>query len=157
MSDSFRPHGMKHARLPCPSLSPRVCSNSCPLCQWCHPTISSCHPILLLPSIFPSIRVFSNESALHIRWPRYWSSAYSELNYSELISFKIDWFDLLAVQGVLKSLLQHYNSKASFILRHSVFFTHLTLTSIHDYWKNHNFDYIQTFVSKVMFLLFNTL
>ena len=82
-----------------------------------------CQPLLLLPSIFPSIRVFSNESALHIRWPRYWSFSISPSNeYLKLISFKIDWFDLLAVQGILKSLLQHYNSKASFILRRSVFF-----------------------------------
>ena len=66
-------HGLQHARLPCLSLSPGVCSNSCPLSQWCHPTISSCHPFLLLPSIFISIRVFSNELALRIRWPKYWS------------------------------------------------------------------------------------
>ena len=83
-----------------------------------------CCPLLLLPSIFPSIRVFSNESALHIRWPKYWSFSFiSPSNeYSGLISFKIDWFDLLAVQGTLKSLLQHHNSEAS-IFQHSAFFT----------------------------------
>ena len=83
-----------------------------------------CHPLLLLPSIFPSIRVFSNESALCIRWPRYWSFSFSispSNAYAGLISFKIDWLDLLAVQGTLKSLLQHHSSKAS-ILRHSAFF-----------------------------------
>ena len=72
MSDSSQAHGQQDARLPCPSPSPRVCLNSCPLSQWCHPTISSCHPLLLLPSIFPSMWVFSNESVLCIRWPKYW-------------------------------------------------------------------------------------
>ena len=83
-----------------------------------------CHPLRLLPSIFPSIRVFSDESALHIRWPKYWSFCFSispSNEYSELISFRIDWFVLLAVQGTLKSLLQHHSSKAS-ILWHSAFF-----------------------------------
>ena len=83
-----------------------------------------CHPLLLLISIFPSIRVFSNESALHIRWPKYWSFSFNIIpsdEYSGLISFRMDWLDLLAVQGNLKSLLQHHSSKAS-ILRHSVFF-----------------------------------
>ena len=81
-----------------------------------------CHPLLPLPSIFPSIRVFSNESVLHIRWPKYWSFNFSPSNeYLGLISFIVEWFDLLAVQGTLKSLLQHCNSKAS-ILRHSAFF-----------------------------------
>ena len=83
-----------------------------------------CHPLLLPPSIFPSIRVFSNKSVLHIRWPKYWSFSFSIIlsnEYSGLISFRIDWLDLLAVQGTLKSLLQHHSSKAS-ILRHSAFF-----------------------------------
>ena len=83
-----------------------------------------CHPLLLLPSIFPNIRVFSNESALHIKWPKYWSFSFSispSNEYSGLISFRIDWFDLLAVPGTLKSLLQHHSSKAS-ILWHSAFF-----------------------------------
>ena len=73
VSDSLGPNGLQHARLPCPSPTPGAYSNSCPLSQWCHPTISSSRPLLLLPSIFPSIRVFSNESVLHIRWPKYWS------------------------------------------------------------------------------------
>ena len=77
MHSSLKPHGLQHARLPCSSPFPRVCSNSCPLSWWCHPTISSCCPLLLLPSILSSIRVFSNESALHIRWPKYWSFSFS--------------------------------------------------------------------------------
>ena len=95
-----------------------------------------CHP-LLLPSIFPSFRVFSNVSVLHIRWPKYWSFGFSispSNEYSGLMSFKMDWFDLLAVQGTLKSFLQHHSSKAS-ILWCSAFFYSPTLTSIHDYWK----------------------
>ena len=101
-----------------------------------------CRPLVLLPSIFPSIRVFSKESVLHIRWPKYWSFSFNispSNEYSGLISFKIDWFDLLAVQGTLKSLLQHHSSKAS-ILQCSAFFVVPTLTSIHDYCKNHSFD-----------------
>ena len=102
-----------------------------------------CHPLLLLPSIFPSIRVFSNESALCIRWPKYWSFSYNispSNEHSRLISFRIDWLDLLAVQGTLKSLLQHHSSKAS-VLRHSAFFiVQLSHTSIHDHWKNHSLD-----------------
>ena len=101
-----------------------------------------CHPLLLLPSVFPSIRVFSNESVLHIWWPKDWSFSFrfSLSNYySGLISFTIDWFDLLAIQGTFKSLLQYHSSKAS-ILRHSAFFIVQLLTSIHDYWKNHSFD-----------------
>ena len=96
-----------------------VCPSSCPLNQWCHPTISSSFaPLLLLPSIFPSIRVFSNKSALCIRWPKYWSFTFNispSSEYSGLISFRIDWFDLLAFQGTLKSLLQHCNLKASIL------------------------------------------
>ena len=95
-----------------------------------------CRPLLLLPSIFPSIRVFSNESVLCIRWPKYWSFNFSispSSEYSGLISFRIYWLDLLTVQGILKSLLQHHSSKAS-ILQHSAFFYNPALTSIHDYW-----------------------
>ena len=100
-----------------------------------------CHPFLLLPSIFTNIRVFSNESALCIKWPVYWSFSFSispSNEYSGLIYFKIDWLDLLAVQGTLKSLLQHHSSKAS-ILWHSAFFT-VQLSSVHDHWKNHSLD-----------------
>ena len=98
-------------------------------------------PLLLLPSIFLSIRVFSNESVLHIKWPKYWNFSFDispSNKYSGLISFRMDWLDLLAVQGTLKSPLQHHSSKAS-ILRLSAFFI-VQLTSICDYWKNHSFD-----------------
>ena len=98
-------------------------------------------PLLLLPSIFPSIRVFSNELVLCSRWPKYWSFSFSISPYNEysgLLSFRIDWFDLFAVPGTLKSLFQHNSSKVS-ILRHS-FLYGPTLTSIHDYWKNYSFD-----------------
>ena len=125
MSDSLQPHGQQHARLCCPSPTPGVCSNSCPMSQWCHPNISSsCHPLLLLPSNFPSIRGFSTESVLCIRWPKYWSFCLSispSNKYSGLVSFRINWFDLLTVQRTLKSLLQHHTSKA-LILQHLVFF-----------------------------------
>jgi len=100
-----------------------------------------CRPLLFLPSIFLSIRVFSNESALPIRWPKYWSFSFNISTTNEhpgLISFRMDWLDLLVVQGTLKSLLQHHSSKAS-ILRHSAFFI-AQLTSIHDHWKNHSLD-----------------
>ena len=111
-----------------------------------------CHLLLFLPSIFPSIRVFSSVSALHIRWPKYWSFSISPSNeYSGLISFRIDWLDLLAVQGTLKSLLQHHSSKASIL---SLFGP--TLKSVPDYWKNYSFDYTDL-CQKVMSLLFNTL
>ena len=124
MSDSLQHHGLQHARLPCPSPTPRVYSNSCPLSWWWHPTISSSVIPFLLPSILPSIRVFSNELVLYIRWPKYWSFSFiiSPSNeYSGLIFFRMDWLDILAVQGTLKSLLQHHNSKAS-IFRCSAFF-----------------------------------
>ena len=88
-----------------------------------------CHPILLLPSVFPGIRVFSNESALHIRWPKYWSFSFnisSSKEYSELISFRMDWLDLLAVQGTLKSLLQHHSSTTSIIQRSTFFIVQLS-------------------------------
>ena len=124
VSNSLWLHGLERARLPCPSPTPRDCSNSRPLSQWCHPTISSCLPLLLMPSIFPSIRVFSNELVLCIRWPRYWSFSFNispSNEHSGLISFRMDWLNLFAVQGNLKSLLQHHSSKAS-ILWHSAFF-----------------------------------
>ena len=99
--------------------SPKVCSNSCPLSEWCYiPVSSSVPPLILLPSIFPSIRVFSNESALCIRWPKYQTFSFSinsSNKHSGLISFRIDWFDLLAVQGALMNLLQHQSLKASIL------------------------------------------
>ena len=97
-----------------------------------------CHPLLLLPSTFPSIRVFSNKSVLLIRWPKYWSFSFSispSNEYSGLVFFRMDWLDILAVQGTLKSLFQHPSSKASILQRQFP-----TLISIHDYWKNQNFD-----------------
>ena len=101
MSSFLRPHGLQHTRVPCPSTSPRACSNSCPLCWWCYITISlSVAPFL----IFPSIRVSSNDSVLHIKRPKYWSFNFRispSNDYSGLISFRIDWFDLLAVHGTL--------------------------------------------------------
>ena len=120
VSNSLWPRRLQHTRLSCPSLSLRVCSNSNPLSQWCYPTTSPLSPpLFLLPSVFPSIRVFSNESSLHIRW--YFSFSISpSKEYLGLISFRIDWFDVLAVRGTLKSLLQHHSSKAS-ILRLSAF------------------------------------
>ena len=117
-----------------------------------------CHPLLLLPSIFPNIRVFSNESALCIRWPQYWSFSFSispSNEYSGLISFRIDWFDLLEVQGTLTSLLQHHSSKAS-ILWHLAFFM---VQLSHPYMTTGKTIVLTrwTFISKVMSLLFNIL
>ena len=141
VSNSLRHHGLQHARPPCPSPTPGLYSNSCPLNWWCHPTISS--------SVFPFSSAFnlsqhqdfSNESVICIRWPKYWSFSFNinpSNEYTGLISFRMDWLDLLAVQGTLKSLLQQHNSKAS-ILQLSFSYSP-TLTSIHDYWKNCSFD-----------------
>ena len=153
VSDSLRPHGLQHARLPCPSPTPTVCSNSYPSN---HLTLS--HPLLLLLSILPSIRVFSNESVLHIRWSKYWSFSFNispSNEYSGLISFRMDWLDLLAVKGTLKSLLQHHSSKAS-ILQHSAFFI---VQLSHPYMTTRKTIALtrRTFVGKVMSLLFNML
>ena len=117
-----------------------------------------CRPLLLLPSIFPSIRVFSNESALHIRWPKYWSFSFNispSNEHSRLISFRMDWLDLLAVQGILKSLLQHHSSKAS-ILRHSACFI---VQLSHPYMTTGKAIALTrwNFVGKAMSLLFNML
>ena len=124
VSDSFRPHESQHARPPCSSPSPGVHSDSHPSSPWCHPAILS-RPLFLLPPIPPSIRVFSNESTLHMRWPKYWSFSFNIISSKEipgLISFRMDWLNLLAVQGTLKSLLQHHSSRAS-VLQRSAFFT----------------------------------
>ena len=125
VSNSLRPHEPQHASPPCPSPTPGVHPNPCPSSRWCHPTISSSViPYLFLPSIFPIIRVSSSESALCIRWPKYWSFSFNISPSNEhpgLISFRMDWLDLLAIQGTLKSLLQHHSSKAS-ILRCSALF-----------------------------------
>ena len=157
MSDSLQPHESQNSRPPCPSQTPRVYSNSCALSWWCHPAIF-CHPLLLLPLIPPSIRVLSNESTLHMRWPKYWSFSFSispSNEYSGLISFRIDWLDLLAVQGTLKSLLQHHSSKAS-IFWCSAFFT---VQLSHPYMITGKTIALtrRTFVGKVISLLFNML
>ena len=154
MSDSFWP---QHARPPCPSPTPGVYPNSCLLSQGCHPSVL-CHPLLFLPSIFSSIRVFSNESALCIRWPMFWSFSVNispSNKHPKLISFRMDWLDLLAVQGTLKSLLQHHSSKAS-ILQHSAFFI---VQISHPYMTTEKSIALTrwTFVGKVMSLLFNML
>ena len=124
MSISLRPHGLQHARLPCPLLTPRACSNSCPLSQWCHATISSSvAPFSSCPQSFPTSMSFLMSQSLHqVAKVLELSFSFSPSNeYSRLISVTIDWLDLLAVQGTLRSLLQHHSSKAS-ILLHSAFF-----------------------------------
>ena len=159
VSNYLRPHGLQQTRLPCPSPIPWACSDSCPSSWWCYLTISSSFcPLLLLPSIFPSIRVFSKESALHIRWLNYWNFSFSispSNEYSGLISFRMDWFDLLSVQGTLKSLFQHHSSKAS-ILQRSAFFV---VQPSHPYMTTGKIIALTrwTFVGKVMSLLFNIL
>ena len=161
VSDSLWPHESQHDRSPCPSPTPGVYLNSCPLSQWCHWPSSHlifCCPLLLLPPILPSIRVFSNESTLHMRWPKYWSFRFNINPSNEhlgLISFRMDWLDLLAVQGTLKSLLQHYSSKAS-ILQCSAFFP-VQLSDPYMTTGKTIALTIQTFVGKVMSLLFNML
>ena len=135
---------------------PWILLKSCPLSQWYHLTISSCRPLLLPPSIFPSIRVFSSESALHLKWPKYWSFSFSISpfnEYSRLISFRMDWLDLLAVQGTLRSVLQHHSSKVS-ILQCSTFYglsyPYMTTGKTIALTR-------QTFTGKVMPMLFNML
>ena len=125
MSDSLQTHELQHARPPCPSPNPGAYPNSCSLSLMMPSNhLILCCPLLLLPSVFPSIRIFSNESALRIRWPKHWSFSINispSNEHSGLISFRMDWLDLLASQRTLKSLLQHHNWKAS-ILQHSAFF-----------------------------------
>ena len=159
VSNSLRPHESQHARPPCPSPTPRVYPNPCPSNRWCHPAISSSVvPLLLLLPIPPNIRVFSNESTLHMRWPKYWSFSFSISPFKEhpgLVSFRMAWVDLLAVQGTLKSLLQHHSSKAS-ILQRSDFFT---VQLSHPFMTTGKTIALsrRTFVGKVMSLLFNML
>ena len=148
MSDSLQPHEPQQPRPKLMSIESVMSSNHLILC----------HPLLLLPSIFPSIRVFSNELALCIRWPKYWSFSFNISPSNEqpgLISFRMDWLDLLAVQGTLKSLLQHHSSKAS-ILRHSAFFI---VQLSHPYMTTGKTIALtkQIFVGKVMSLLFTML
>ena len=129
VSDSLRSHGLQHAKLPCPLPTPGAYSNSCPSSWWCQSNhLILCRP-LLWPSIFPSIRVFSKESVLCIRWPKYGSFSFSINLYNEysgLISFRMDWLELLAVQGTLKSLLQHHSSKASIFQRFAFFIVQIS-------------------------------
>ena len=116
MSDFLPAHTLQHARLPCTSPTPRACSNSCPSRRWCHPTISSSAvPFSFCPQSFPASGSFPVSQFFCIRWPKYWSLSFSNSpdEYSRLNSFRMDWFDLLAVQGTLKRLLQHHSSKAS--------------------------------------------
>ena len=123
-SDSLWPHGLQHGRLPCPSPTHRACSDSCPLNRWCHPTISSSVVPFSCPQSFPASRSFPMSQFFTSRSQNITASASASvlpIEYSELISFRMDWLDLLAVQGTLKNLLQHQSSKAS-ILRCSAFF-----------------------------------
>ena len=146
MSKSLWPHGLQHTRLPCLSPTPGACSNSCPLSQWCHPTIILCCSLLLLPLIFPSIRVFNNESVLRIRWPEYWS-----VTSASVLPMNIqDWFPKGNV--FLKDWLvwscsprdsQESSPTPQFKSINSLALSFLyspILTSIHDYWKNRIFD-----------------
>ena len=159
MSAPLWPHGLRHTRPPCPSLIPGVYPNSYQLSQWCHSNhLILCCPLLLLPSSFPSIRVFPNESVLCIRWPKYWSFSFSispSNEHSGLISFRIDWFDLLAVPGTLKCLHQHHSSKASIRLCSAFFIVQLS----YPYMTTGKTIALTrwTFVGKVMSLLLNML
>ena len=161
MSDSLRPHGLQHTSFPVHHQPLELAQTHVhwivmPFMNAMVMPFIFCCP-LLLPSIFPSIRIFSNESVLRIRWPKYWSFSFSislSNEYSGLIFFRIDWFDLPAVQGTLKSLLQHRSSKA-LILQHSASFI-AQLTSMHDYWKTIALTR-WTFAGKEMSLLFNML
>ena len=156
MSDSSLPHGRQHSRPPCPSPTHGVYSNSESVMASNH--LILCRPLLLLPSIFPSIRVFSYQSVLRIRWPKYWSFSFSispSNAYSELISFRIDWLDLFAVQKTLKSLLQNHSSKASILLCSAFFIvqlSHPNMTTGKTIALSR-----RTFVGKVVSLLFNIL
>ena len=152
MSDCLWLHGLQHARFPSPSLSLRVCSNSWPLSWWCY--LIFCLPLLPLPSIFPSLSVFSNDSVLCIRWRKYWSFSFSISPFSEysgLISFRINWFDLLAVQVTPKILLQCHSSKALIFWPSAFFMAQLS----HPYRTPGKTIALTrwTFVSKVMSLL----
>ena len=151
----MRSHELQHARPPCPSPTPGVHSDSRPSSQVMPSShLILCRPLLLLPPIPPSIRVSSNESTLHMSWPKCWSFSFSTIPFKEhpgLISFRMDWLDLLAVQGTLKSLFQHHSSKVS-ILWCSAFFT---VQLSHPYMTNGKTIALtrRTFVCKVMSLL----
>ena len=155
--DSWWPHGLQHARLPCPLLSPGVGSSSCPLSQWCYLTISSSATLFsFCLHSFPASGVFSNESAHHIRGSKYWSFSFSPSSeYVGLVSFRTDLFDLLAVQGTLKSLLQHHYLKASILWFSAVFMVQF----LYPYMTTGKTIALTLwiFVSKVVSLLFNML
>ena len=159
VSNSLRPHGLQHSRPPCPSPTPGVHPNSCPLSRWCYVTISSSViPFSSCLQSFPASGSFSRSQFFCIRWPKYWSFSFStnpSNEYSGLISLRMDWLDLLAVQGTLKSLLQSHSSKAS-ILRHSAFFL---IQLSHAYMTTGKTIALTrwTFISKVISLLFNML
>ena len=129
MSISLQAHGLEHTRSSCPSLSPRVCQvHDVHSIGGCHPTISSSVTLFFFCLLSPSIKVFSNESVLHITWPKYWSFSFSispSNEYLELISFRIYWIDLLVVQGTLKSIFQHHSSKASILQCPTLFMVQL--------------------------------
>ena len=158
MSNSLRPHESQHARPPCPSPTPRIYPNSCPSSRWCHPAISSSViPFSSCPQPLPASGSFPM-SQFFASWPKYWGFSFNispSNEYSGLISFRMDWLDILAVQGTLESLLQHHSSKAS-ILRHSSF---LTVRLSHPYMTTGKTIALtrRTFVGKVMSLLFNML
>ena len=153
---TLQPHGLQHTRLPCPSPSPITQTHFHRVSDAIQPSHPLLSPFSLLPSMFPRIKVFSNDLALCIRQPKYWSFSISPSNeYSGLISFRIDWFDLLAVQGILESLLQYHSSKAS-NFRRSAFFI-VQLSHLYMITRKTIILTIQSFVGKVMSLLFNTL
>ena len=147
VSDSLWPHGLQHTRLPYPSPSTRACSNSCPSSRWCHPIISSsvipfssCLQSFPASGSFLMSQLFASDGQ-----SRDWSITFNinpSNEYSELISFKIDWFDLLAVQGTFKSFLQHHSLKASILWYSAFFMVQLSHPYMNDYWKNHSFDYM---------------
>ena len=156
MSNSLQSHESQHTRPPCPSPTPGVHPDSGPSSQWCHPAISSSVvPFSSCPQSLPA-SVFSNESPLRMRWPKYWSFSFSispSKEHPRLISFRMDWLDRLAVQGTLKSLLQHHSSKASILWRSAFFTVQLS----HPYMTTGKTIALirRTFVGKVMSLLLN--
>ena len=158
MSDSLQPRGQHHTRLPCPSPSPRVCSDSCPLSQWCHPTILSCRPLLLLPSIFPSIRVSSNELAFHIRWPKDWnfSISHQSFQWTFRVDFLQDWLVWSPCCPRDSQVFSNTNSSKASDLQHSAFFM---VQFSHPYIATGKTIALirQIFVGKVASLLFNML
>ena len=160
MSDSLRHHELQHARPPCPSPTPGRSSLKLMSIESVMPSshLILCRPLFFLPPIPPSIRLFSNESTLHMRWPKYWSFSFSIIPSKEipgLISFRMDWLDLLAVQGTLKSLLQHHSSKALILWRSALFTVQLS----HPYMTTGKTIALTrwTLVGKVMSLLLHTI